>query len=118
MEIHEILIAFEMCSFIALPRISSGGRVASPGKDSMPQVAQLLSTQVCGMLSGQLSPQREHHGAQKEGVGKGALHISQFLCQAKKYRQLCPQGMRKALRQNYVASSAKSTGVQTDSSLL
>lgn len=36
MEIHKILIAFEMCSFIALPRISSGGRAAGPGKDSVP----------------------------------------------------------------------------------
>ena len=56
-----------MCSFIALPRISSGGRVASPGKTSIPQVAQLLSTQVCGVLSGQLSLQWERCGGRRKG---------------------------------------------------
>lgn len=36
MKIHKILIAFETCSFTALPRISSGGRVTGPGKDVTP----------------------------------------------------------------------------------
>lgn len=40
---------------IDLPRISSGGRAAGPGKDSMPQPARTLNAQVSGMLSGQLS---------------------------------------------------------------
>lgn len=33
MEIHKILIAFEMCSFTALPRIRSSSRRVGPGWD-------------------------------------------------------------------------------------
>jgi hypothetical protein len=37
MEIHKILIAFEMCSFTALPRIRIRSRRAGPGRYSIAQ---------------------------------------------------------------------------------